>query len=124
MLESARILICEDEPFIALDLAATVEDAGGVVVGPAASFAEGMALLETFEIDGAILDVHLMERDSTPIAELLLARNIPVVFQTGLELPAEFTRRWPAIQAFKKPSQPELLVTKLATELRRNLRSL
>ncbi len=37
--EDTRVLIVEDEPFIAWDLAQAVESAGGVVVGPAATVA-------------------------------------------------------------------------------------
>ena len=36
-LSERRVLIVEDEPFIAFDIADAIEGAGGVVVGPAAT---------------------------------------------------------------------------------------
>ena len=47
MLNNVSVLVAEDQPFIALDLALAVEDAGGKIVGPAASGEEALALLAT-----------------------------------------------------------------------------
>ena len=41
MLNQVSVLIVEDEPFIALDLATAVEEAGGKVIGPAGSVLAG-----------------------------------------------------------------------------------
>ena len=72
MLDRRRILIAEDEAFIAFELATAVENAGGQVVGPVASVSEGLRLLDREDVDAAILDVRLIDRDVTPIATLLL----------------------------------------------------
>ena len=89
MLSNAPILIVEDEPFIALELKASVEDAGGTVVGPVGSVREAMDLLKTSVVRAAILDIQLSDGDITPVAEALLAQGIPVIFQSGVELPTE-----------------------------------
>ena len=47
LLAQSPILIVEDEPLIALSLKASVEDAGGTVVGPVGSVRAAMALVKT-----------------------------------------------------------------------------
>lgn len=110
----ASVFIAEDEPFIAFDLAATIEDAGGVVVGPAASVKEALALLENHPVDAAILDVNLSDRDVSPVAELLIARGVPIIFHTGLGLPDELSAKFPNLIVHLKPLVPEQLIRQLA----------
>ena len=45
-LAGLKVLIVEDEPFIALDLAFAVEEAGGIPLGPAPSVAQALKLIE------------------------------------------------------------------------------
>ncbi|HEV2557310.1 MAG TPA: response regulator [Microvirga sp.] len=117
MLTGLRVLICEDEPFIALDLTLCVQDAGGEVVGPAASVREALALIETHPVSAAILDVHLRDRDVTPVADLLLQRGVPVVIQTGVGLPDELRERYPALPVLSKPVLTEHIVRRLSDAL-------
>jgi DNA-binding NtrC family response regulator len=114
ILRGKRILICEDEPYIALNLAASVEDAGGEVIGPASSVREAMALLEGTTVSGAILDVHLIDRDVTPVAETLLERGVPVIVQTGVGLPPELKKRYPTLPVLLKPVFSERIVRQLS----------
>lgn len=111
----AAVFIAEDEPFIAFDLATTIEDAGGVVVGPAATVTEALALLEIHSVDAAILDVNLCDRDISPVAEVLMARGVPVIFHTGLGVPDELRARFPNLIVHLKPLDPKKLVRQLAT---------
>ncbi len=114
MLHAACILICEDEPFIALDLSISVEAAGGVVVGPSASVNEAMTLLDERLVDGAILDGNLKDGDVTPVALRLLELNVPFVVQSGLGLPDDLKLATPALPLFLKPVQPAVLIQCLA----------
>jgi hypothetical protein len=72
LLNRVSVLIVEDEPLIALDLAMAVEEARGKVIGPAGRVREALALMEQHLVQAAILDVNLSDRDVTPIAELLI----------------------------------------------------
>jgi CheY-like chemotaxis protein len=110
----AVVFLAEDEPFIALDLAATIEDAGGVVVGPAATVKEALALLEIHHVDAALLDVNLSDRDITPVAELLIARGVPVIFHTGLGIPEALSAKFPNLIVHLKPLVPEQIIRQLA----------
>jgi CheY-like chemotaxis protein len=81
---SARILVVEDDAFLALDLAEHLGGAGFTVIGPATSAAEAMRLLGEPPSDAAVLDVHLGPREtSEPVAVELKARGIPFVTVTG-----------------------------------------
>lgn len=114
MLNSALVLVAEDEPFIALDIAFAIEDAGGEVVGPAASVEEALALIEARSISGAILDVNLTDGDITPVAQAVLRMGIPVILQSGIGLPPEFAARFPEVVFHMKPCVAATLVTQLA----------
>jgi DNA-binding response OmpR family regulator len=112
--DHAAVFVAEDEPFIAFDLATTIEDAGGVVVGPVATVKEALALLELHPVAAAILDVNLGDRDISPVAELLLARGVPVIFHTGLGVPDELRAKFPNLIVHLKPLVPEQLIRQLA----------
>lgn len=114
VLNHACVLVAEDEPFIALDLALAIEDAGGQVVGPAASVKEALALLETADIAGAILDVTLADKDVTQLAELLIAHGIPLILQSGVGLPPDMAARLPGLLVRIKPCDSAELVDELA----------
>jgi len=80
---SSRILIIEDEALVALQLQADLERAGHKVIGPARSLQAGLTLLQREQIDVALIDVSLGRETSAPIADQLLARNVPFAFVTG-----------------------------------------
>ena len=115
MLNNALVLVAEDEPFIALDLALAIEDAGGTVVGPAASVEEALALIGAQTVAAAILDVNLGDQDISSVAEILLARKIPVILQTGVEAPPDLVARFPDLIVHIKPCVAARLVAQLET---------
>lgn len=114
MLPQARVLIVEDELLIAMDLAWTVKDAGGQVVGPVASVKEALGLARNEPLDGAILDVNLSDGEVTPVAEALAERRIPVVMHTASEVPAPVREQFPELALFQKPTELLTLVRELA----------
>jgi CheY-like chemotaxis protein len=119
LLGFAPILIVEDEPFIALELKASIEDAGGKVVGPVGSVQAALKLLKTDVIAAAILDVQLSDGDVTPVATALVAVGIPVVFQSGVNLPPDLRRQCPDVAHYKKPVSAQLLLEKIVELINR-----
>ena len=113
MLTRALILVAEDEPFIALDVALAIEAAGGEVAGPAASVKEALALIDSLPIVAAILDVNLSDGDISPVAERLLIAGIPIIIQTGIGLPPKLAARFPDLPVHIKPCTAATLVAKL-----------
>lgn len=80
-----RILVVEDEYFIASDLKRALQREGAVVVGPVGDLAKGLALAAGEGIDAAILDVNLAGAPSLAIADALAARAVPFMFLTGYD---------------------------------------
>ncbi len=92
-LKGQRILVVEDNYFMALDLSQMVEEFGGAVAGPVGRLADGFDLAQSDGLAAAILDVNLGEEDTFSLADGLLAARIPVIFATGYDpktLPARF----------------------------------
>lgn len=94
MMEGRRLLLVEDEFVLALGVADALTDLGADVLGPVASVADALALLEHVpEIDAAVLDVNLGGEVVYPVADALLARGVPFLFATAndrTQLPPRF----------------------------------
>lgn len=84
-LSGKRILVIEDEYFIASDLARALRKEDAVVVGPAGALGKGMTLLDGEPLDAAVLDVNLESDHSYPIADKLAERSVPYMFLTGYD---------------------------------------
>jgi CheY-like chemotaxis protein len=82
-LTGKRILLVEDEFIIATMAADMLTELGATVIGPADTIATGLRLAETGTIDAAGLDVNMGGDRIDPVAEVLSARSIPIVFATG-----------------------------------------
>jgi CheY-like chemotaxis protein len=86
LLKGHRILIVEDNFVMALDLSLMVEGLGGAVIGPVGRLEEGIALAQSNELDGAILDVNLDGSNTFFLADGLVAADVPVIFATGYDI--------------------------------------
>lgn len=113
VLAGQRILVVEDEPIVAWDLAATLETYGCEIVGPAYDLTQAESLSQE-PLGGAVLDVNLGDNKVFPVADALAERQIPFCFVTGYGVgglrPADLNR--PVLQ---KPVAPELLVQTVAS---------
>jgi len=112
-LEGSRILVVEDEYFLADDLCQTLAASGAEVVGPAASVEEATALLAgDAAIDAAVLDVNLRGDMVFPVADALRERGVPFAFATGYDqwtLPERFTDSPRVEKPFKGPKVAAVL---------------
>lgn len=100
--DGTRVLIVEDEPFIAWDLAQAVESAGGIVIGPAATLAQALALIHVSILEGAILDVNLPDGHIGPVLDSL-RQHVAVVIHSGVGLPQEVRERSPKFPFILNP---------------------
>jgi CheY-like chemotaxis protein len=108
-LQGRSILIVEDEPLLALELATVLEDAGFVAIGPAATPDEALHFIASTELDAALLDGNLKGLPVDDVAAALDEREIPFVFVTGYGrdgLPATFRER----PLLAKPYKEEQLI--------------
>jgi CheY-like chemotaxis protein len=114
-LNGRQVLVVEDDPLIALDLKAILEEAGIIVIGPASHLSDAMALVERSRLDAAVLDVRLELGTSLPLADRLTERSVPFLFQTSD--PAALGSSHPRVPVLRKPFRPEALIDALASLL-------
>ena len=85
-LESASVLLLEDEFVIALDAEQILTELGVRQVATAATLSDAEERARDEHFDVAVLDVNINGEMSFSLAESLRARGIAVVFATGYEL--------------------------------------
>ncbi|MGH7905194.1 MAG: response regulator [Candidatus Binataceae bacterium] len=110
-LKGLRVLLVEDEFFIAEELQLILEDAGMTVVGPAPSLHKALQIAQGDGggIDVALLDVNLRGEHVYPLAQHLMARQVPFILMTGYsrdQLPSEYAAR----PVLLKPFNPDALL--------------
>ena len=114
-LAGKRFLVVEDEPLVAMDIAAQLEDAGAEIVGPVGHAAAAQRLIEDEHLDAALLDANLAGVPVDAIAASLVRKDVPFAFVSGYgreSLPSRFA----AAQVLSKPFSAEQLL-ELATTL-------
>lgn len=117
-LAGQRVLIVEDDPFIALALEEMLIEYGLIIAGTARSVAKALHLAASEQIDIALLDVNIGPERVDPVADLLAGRNCPFVFTTGYGragLPEAHACR----AIVEKPFYTDELLDALQQELRR-----
>jgi CheY-like chemotaxis protein len=117
-LSGRRVLVVEDEYFIAADLARALTRLGADVVGPVATREQALQLLATAErIDLAVLDINLKDEPVFPLADLLIGQSVPVLFATGYG-EASIPDRYRQVPRWQKPFLPEALAQALPAIMR------
>ncbi|RST31300.1 response regulator [Sphingomonas ginkgonis] len=111
-LTGRRVLVVEDEFYLADDLRRELIDQGAKVAGPVNTVDRARALTSQ-PIDLAVLDVNLRGEMIFPLADELRKRGVPFVFTTGYApemIPAEYhdVERW------EKPFTARQIVQALA----------
>ena len=104
--QQLRVLVAEDELIVGYDLCDTVAEAGYVVEGPYDDLSSAMLAYQKNKPDIAILDVQLGDGIVYPLAEQMMAEDVPVIFHSGQLSPAEVAERFPGAQALAKPCPP------------------
>ena len=109
-LAGSRILIVEDEYYLADDARSLLSAAGAEVLGPVPTIAAASALIEAEPtIDCVLLDVNLRGEFAFDMADDLDRRAIPYVLVTGYDrsaLPDRFTDK----PTLRKPVAPNALL--------------
>jgi DNA-binding NtrC family response regulator len=108
-LAGMRILVVEDEYFIADDVRRCLVEAGGEVVGPVATLAQGKGAIAAGGFDCAILDLNLHGESGLVLAEQLERLAIPFTIATGYGSPA-VPDRFDRVPRVEKPFDPEVLL--------------
>ena len=102
-LARCRILVVEDEYFLANELSIELADLGATILGPAANVQTALSLLSNEgELDGAVLDINLGGEPAFPVADHLIAQGIPMIFTTGYDAEA-MPERFKNVPRCEKP---------------------
>ncbi len=116
--DNGRILIVEDEPLIALELEQALIATGFSVVGPVGTVGGALKLIETEQVDAALLDANLAGHPVDEVAAALTRANIPFAFATGHDregLPQSFA----SAPILRKPFNSAEVVAMVSDIMRR-----
>jgi PAS domain S-box-containing protein len=103
-----RIMIVEDEPLVAMAMSDLMTELGLTVVGPFGKVGEAIVALKGNSIDAALLDINLSGELVYPLADALIAGNVPFVFVTGYGAES-IDRRYADIHVLQKPVKRDML---------------
>jgi PAS domain S-box-containing protein len=107
-----RVLVVEDEPLAAMEIAQILDAGGFDVAGPAGGAAAALAVLKSEGCDAAVLDINLRGETSERVALELIESGTPFVTLSGYsreQRPPVFK----SAPALIKPLRPELLISEL-----------
>jgi len=111
-----RVLVVEDEFYIAEDLANALSAAGLEVVGPACSVSDALRYAESADIHGAIVDINLKDELALPVTDALLSREVPFVITTGYDR-RHLDAKHRELDCFEKPFNPAKVIAKLQEKM-------
>jgi DNA-binding response OmpR family regulator len=107
-----RVLIVEDEFLVGFSLLEDLTEAGADVVGPVSTVDEALRIVASESFDLAVLDINVRGEMSFPVADELLARNVPLIFLTGYDADA-IPDRLQRLPRLGKPYHPKELASAL-----------
>lgn len=117
-LRGRRLLVIEDEYFIADDIARALANLGAEIIGPLPDLADAEGILKHGEaIDAALLDINIRNEMVFPLARLLRSHNVPFVFTTGYDT-TSVVAEFHDVQLWEKPLDIPRLARSLAEMLR------
>jgi DNA-binding response OmpR family regulator len=82
-LTGCRVLLVEDEYYIADDLCQALVGCGASIVGPVPSLDKALPLADNESLTCAVLDIDLRGESGLEVAAVLRRRNVPFVYSTG-----------------------------------------
>lgn len=118
-LAGRRVLVVEDDYFLADDIGAALWQAGASVVGPVPTLTDALARLST-PVDAAMLDICLRGEFAWPLVDMLLARGVPFLFATGYG-PEVVPPAYAAVPHWLKPLDADELVCALSALVGNNM---
>ena len=116
-LNGTRILVVEDEYYLAADLSRALEEEGASVIGPVGNLSDAQQSVAAGGFDCAVIDMNLHGSVAHRVAKQLEESGVPFLIATGYDrasLP-ESLQHAPRVE---KPFAPEEVVDRIV-----NLRS-
>ena len=113
LLIGLRVLVLDDQYYIADDTRSALEAAGAMVLGPFSAVVQVLNQIKVGRPDCAVLDINLGNGPNFQAAEVLADLDVPFVFLTGYDataIPVAFSAR-PHLQ---KPLQKQAIIDVVA----------
>lgn len=82
-----RILLCEDEFLVALDLEEDIREAGAEIFASARSQKDALKMIEHEQPDAALVDLELSDGSCIKLVETLAERDIPFAIISAFSRP-------------------------------------
>lgn len=108
VLPAANILLVEDEILVGILMQEMLQEMGYSVTEPVRTLKESLSAASMGQFDGAVLDLNLAGESVYPVADILVARNIPFAFVTGYASNS-IDERFSSVPLFQKPVAAEAL---------------
>jgi len=118
LLSGRSILIIEDEMLILMMIEDMLADLGCKSVSVASKIGQAITLIDGQVFDAAMVDLNLSGVESYPIADALVARDVPYFFSTGSSV-ANIKDGYRDQDVLKKPFTFEQLGNMLSRSLLR-----
>ena len=117
-LAGRRILVIEDEYFLADDIVRELTARGARVVGPAGELEQAASLVDgDMAIDAAVVDINLRNESVFPLVRVLRSRKVPLVFTTGYDK-GSIEEEFQDILVLEKPLDLRAMVRELTAVLK------
>jgi DNA-binding LytR/AlgR family response regulator len=114
LLSGRRVLVIEDEYFIADELRQALAGLGAEIIGPFPDLTEAENVVNRGEpIDAALLDINVRSEMIFPLARTLRSCGVPLVFTTGYDK-ASVTAEFQDVPLLEKPLDIRRVVRLLA----------
>ena len=116
-LDGVRVLVVEDDPLLAMDLEATLAEAGAVVVDLCRTLDQALARAGADDFAIAVLDFSLGAETASPVARRLVNRGVPFVLYTGKPRNEPSLAEWSDRLIVEKPASARTLVSAVKAAL-------
>lgn len=111
----AKILIVEDEAFVAMDIADALEDHGFELAGIAMNVKQALDLIDECRPSAAVLDVNLGKEFVWPVARQLKQLQVPIIFSTADLAHGELHDEFVSEPKIEKPLIVDRLIGEIAS---------
>ena len=112
-MDLGRVLVLEDEPFIALDLEGMLGEFGATSVVSLDTRADALRWLEDNRPDVAIVDPRVNDGVCTDVVEALSTAQVPFIVYSGAGVEDNASEAFSHGEWLTKPTMPELLRDRL-----------
>ena len=108
-LAGIRVLIVEDEYYVADDIRRALSAAGATVIGPIGNLSSAQAAVEAGGFDWAIMDLNLGGESAVDLIDQLVVAGRPFVIGTGYS-ESSVPQRLHQYPRLRKPFDPQQLI--------------